>query len=290
MREDLRELWRFRELFISVVQREIKIRYKNSALGFLWSFINPLVTTAVMTLVFGTVLSNGIPNYSAYVLAAYLPYMFFQFSVLDSAQSVLGSIQLVKKIYFPREVLPLAAVASNFIHLLLGYVVFFLFLLTVYLRDRTVIPFQITTLFLPLLLLINLMLAVGVSLIVSALNTLYEDVKYIVGVLMYLLFFLCPIMYFAEEVANSRSNIQSHYLIYKLYNLNPIAVLTTAYRKILLAPIKVPIRNPDGKPLDADTLPMAWDYVAYSFVLSFLIMVGGYALFNRMKWRFVERP
>jgi ABC-2 type transport system permease protein len=216
--------------------------------------------------------------------------MFFQFSVLDSAQSVLGSIQLVKKIYFPREVLPLAAVASNFIHLLLGYVVFFLFLLTVYLRDRTVIPFQITTLFLPLLLLINLMLAVGVSLIVSALNTLYEDVKYIVGVLMYLLFFLCPIMYFAEEVANSRSNIQSHYLIYKLYNLNPIAVLTTAYRKILLAPIKVPIRNPDGKPLVADTLPMAWDYVAYSFVLSFLIMVGGYALFNRMKWRFVERP
>src|SRR4051794_13396881 len=100
MLDELKELWKFRELLLSMVQREIRIRYKNSALGFLWSFITPLATTLVMTLVFGVLLNNKVNSFSAYFLAAYLPFMFFQFSVLDSAQSVLIALPLVKKIYF----------------------------------------------------------------------------------------------------------------------------------------------------------------------------------------------
>lgn len=288
MLDELRELWRFRELLITMVQRELKIRYKNSALGFLWSFINPLVTTLVMTLVFQKLLNNGIPNYSAYVLAAYLPFMFFQFAVLDSAQSVLVSLPVVKKVYFPREILPLSAIISNFIHLLMGFLVFFLFLLVAYIRDPSVFPFQLTTLYLPILLVITLVLATGCGLIVSALNTFYEDVKYIASVGLYLLFFLSPIMYFVEEVANSRVNYEYAHWPYRLYNLNPIGVLCTAYRKLLLAPVQVPLRGgttPVSKPF-----PMPWHYLAVTAVMSFAILIFGYWLFNRAKWRFVERP
>ncbi|MER3495869.1 MAG: hypothetical protein C4320_03110 [Armatimonadota bacterium] len=278
---ELRELWRYRELLLVMVGRELKIRYKNSGLGILWSFLNPLLQVAVMTFVFGTILNQGIPNFSAYILAAYLPFTFFQFSVLDSAQSVLVALPMVKKIYFPREILPLAAILANFLHLLLGFVVFFLFLLFVYLRDPRVIPFQSTTILLPLLFAISLMLSIGVGLIVSALNTFYEDVKYIVNMIMYLLIFLCPIMYLGERVAATEANYKSGFLLYKLYNLNPVAALSTAYRKVLLAP--TPVTISPGKVQDA--IPLDWNYVGLAAFTSFSLMVGGYALFNRLKWR-----
>src|SRR5437762_12320126 len=103
MLSELKELWRFRELLFSMVQRELKIRYKNSFLGFLWSLLNPLLTVLVMTLVFKNVMQNQTPNLGAYILAAYLPYMFFQLCLMDSAQTIISNIQPKKKIYFPRE-------------------------------------------------------------------------------------------------------------------------------------------------------------------------------------------
>ncbi len=285
MLDELKELWKFRELLLSMVQREIRIRYKNSALGFLWSFITPLATTLVMTLVFGVLLNNKVQSFSAYFLAAYLPFMFFQFSVLDSAQSVLIALPLVKKIYFPREILPLATIISNFIHLLMGFVVFFGYLLVIYIRNPRDVPFQAGTIYLPLLLIISFMMSTGVGLLVSALNTFYEDVKYVMTVFLYLLFYLCPIIYFIEQVANFRL-VQQNELLFKLYNLNPLAPLCTAYRQTLLAP--QPIYMSSGELAAAK--PLQWGWVAYVGVFSFLIMVYGYHVFNKMKWRFVERP
>jgi lipopolysaccharide transport system permease protein len=211
---------------------------------------------------------------------------------MDSAQSVLASLQIVKKVYFPREILPLAGVISNFIHFLLGFIVFFLFLAVIYVKSLfgpgpAVLPLQPTIVLLPVLLLISLMLSTGLGLIISALNTFYEDVKYIAGIVLYLMFFLCPIMYFIEGITNSDYNLNSGGLVYKIYMTNPIAVLCVGYRKLLLAPIKVPV---PGKAGLAEPLPIPWDYLAYSFILSFLLMIGGYALFNKLKWKFVERP
>ncbi len=286
MREELRELWRYRELLIVMVRRDLKIRYKNSALGVFWSFLAPLAQVGVMTFVFGTILNRGVENFSAYILAAYLPFTFFQFSVLDSAQSVLSQLPLVRKIYFPREILPLASVIANFLHLLIGFGIFFAYLLSAYLRDPRHVPFQATTIYLPILLLISLMLSTGLGLIVSALNTFYEDVKFIANMVLYLMIFLCPIMYLAEEVAATGLNQRSGYLLYKLYNLNPMAALATAYRKVLLAPVPVPV---SGNRIQ-DPLPLDWSYVGVAAVFSFCLMVYGYWLFNRLKWRFVERP
>lgn len=296
MREELRELWRYRELLLVMTQRELRVRYKNSALGFLWSFINPLITTAVMTIVFGKLLNNGVDNFSAYVLAALLPFSFFQAAVLDSAQSVLAAQPIVKKVYFPREILPLSIIASNFVHLVVGFVVFFVYLLAIWTWSGfAVSPFQASTWILPILLVISLCFATGVGLLIAALNTFYEDVKHLVSALMYLLTFLCPIVYFYEEIADK---LQKYPLLNKLYLANPQAVLSIAYRKALLDPTKVVVRrteiNSQGETVlvsavaEASKFPWAW--VAYAAAVSLIFLVLGYHVFNRMKWRFVERP
>src|SRR5205807_1600667 len=126
---EAKELWKYRALLFSMVSRELAVRYKNSVLGFLWSMLNPLATVIVLTIVFKYIANNPIPNYTAYVLAAYLPYMFFQMAIMDAAQSVLNSMGLIKKIYFPREILPLSSIIANFIHFLLAMAVFFAYLL-----------------------------------------------------------------------------------------------------------------------------------------------------------------
>ncbi len=289
---ELRELWKFREMLVTMVQREMKIRYKNSVVGFFWSLLNPLITVAVMTVVFKYFQSNSTANLGAYVLAAYLPYMFFQLCLLDSAQSVLNGLGLAKKIYFPREILPLTMIVSNLIHFLLALAVFFVYLLGVYLYDPKIAPFQITTLWLPVLLLINLALVTGLGLIISALNTFYEDVKYIVSVLLYLLFFISPIMYFSEAVFHSSIN-EAHPWVYTLYHLNPVATLSTSYRKILLAPQPVEVKSMVNNTPVLHTypaLPMDWTMLGITAIFSFGLLIFGYWMFNRLKWKFVERP
>lgn len=283
MLAELKELWRFRELLFTMVERELRIRYKNSFLGFFWSLMNPLITVLVMTVVFKNFLNNGTENLSAYMLAAYLPFLFFQMCVLDSAQSVLAALPMVKKIYFPREILPLAMILSNFVHLILALLVFFGYLIFyVWLRHPADFPIPKTALLLPIVLLIHLALSTGISLIVSALNTFYEDVKHIVSVVMYLLFFACPIMYFSENVAYSFKDSGWKYV---LYHLNPVATLCTSYRKILLDPQPVISNN-----VKLDPLPLDWGLLGYTAFFSIAMLVIGYLVFNRLKWRFVERP
>jgi ABC-type polysaccharide/polyol phosphate export permease len=283
---ELKELWRFRELMWTMVERDLKIRYKNSVLGFLWSLLNPLLTVAVMSFVIENFMYRGTKSLSAYILAAYIPFSFFQLAVMDSAQTILSAMPLIKKIYFPREILPIASVISNFIHLILALLVFFLFQIGYWIVHPGVFPIQWTIVYVPLLLVISFMLAVGLAFIVSALNTFYEDVKYLVGIVLYLMFFLTPVMYFSEMVANSPLNLSYGGRIYTLIHLNPIASLANAFRKTLVAPPEA-IDTPTGK---FSPMGIEWHYVAYSGVASLAILIGGYALFNRMKWRFVERP
>ena len=283
MRHELAELWRYRELLFALVERELRIRYKNSLLGFVWSLLNPLIMVAVMWFVFRFYMRNETPNFSAYILAAYLPYMFFNQAVMDSAQSVLSSLPIVKKVYFPREILPLVAVCGNFVHFLLALVVFFFFLLAIYIADPRVSPFSWSMLLVPIPLFFSFMLAAGMALFISALNTYYEDIKYIVQVMMQLLLFVCPVMYFSEQVLNASEKHGAW--AYVVYHLNPVAMLCTAYRKILVAPQDIRLGD--------DTLPwqpLDWTLFGFCGLICFGALVGGYAFFNKMKWGFVERP
>lgn len=282
MLKELKELWAYRELLWTMVEREIRIRYKNSFLGFLWSLINPLVTVAVMTFVFTKILRNDTPSFSAYVLAAYLPFTAFQFALLDSSQSVLGSLPIIRKVYFPREIMPLASVISNFIHFLLSLGVFFLFLLGVYMLNPGQLPFPKTLVLLPVLLVFHFALTLGFALIVSALNTFYEDVKYILSISLYLLFFLTPVMYFSEQVAHAKGLPD---WAFTLFMLNPVALMCTLYRQVMLDP---PLIRTHSEVLPNLALE-PW-LIGLGALVSLLTLVGGYAFFNRVKWKFVERP
>lgn len=288
MRKEFAELWRFRELLFAMVEREIKIRYKNSALGFLWSLVMPLATIFVMWLVFKVFMRNATPSFSAYVLAAYLPYQFIQMAILDSAQSVLISLPVVKKVYFPREILPLASVISNFIHFLLSLPVFFGFLFITYASTGfEVSPFTWRLWFLPVLLVITFMLTAGVAFIISALNVFYEDVKYIISLLLYLMFFLTPVMYFSENVYYALIDKPYGKTLYIIYHLNPIAMLATAYKKTLVPLGKIDAGGTSGL---VSPLPFDWALFGVTVAISLFLFFGGYALFNRLKWKFVERP
>lgn len=287
---DLKELWRFRELLLAMVERELRIRYKNSALGFLWSLLNPLVTVAVMVVVFTFLLGNHTDNFSAYILAAYLPFMFFNMALMDASQSVLVSLPVVKKVYFPREILPLATVISNFIHFVLALGVFFVYLFGVWaVHGFGVSTFSWKLLALPFLLVPFLALVTGLSLFISALNVFYEDTKYILSVALYLLFFLTPVMYFSETVRSSVSKYANGDLIFALYHLNPVATMLTAFRKVLVPSGTIEV-NQHGSITQVPPDNFQYGLVAIACVISFGVLVWGYSFFNKMKWRFVERP
>lgn len=284
---ELKLLYAKRELLWAMVERELRIRYKNSVLGFFWSLLNPLVTMCVMWVVFKFLLGNATPNYSAYVLSAYIPFMFFNMAVMDSAQSVLAALPVIKKVSFPREILPISTVLANFVHLLLALVVFFVFLLVVWLyTDRENFPFTWTLALLPVLLVLTLMFTMGMSFIVSALNVFYEDVKYVTSVALYLLFFLTPVMYFSENVLHRTRDMGAlGEAIYIGYHLNPVAVIATSCKQVLLKPGPVDI---GGQQIPASPLPLG--LYLWTAAVCVVIFFAGYALFNRMKWRFVERP
>jgi ABC-type polysaccharide/polyol phosphate export permease len=212
--------------------------------------------------------------------------MFYQLAILDSSQSVLSALPMVKKVYFPREVLPLAQILANGVHFCLALVVFFAIAVFVWIRHPGQFPIQPTVIYLPLLIVIQMMLTMGLGFLVSALNTFYEDVKYLVNAILYMGFFLTPVMYFSENVFEAlfhRGTLGQ--ALYYLYHLNPIATLCTAYKKILLAPTPIP-----GARGQVEALPLDWGMLGITAAFSFFVLVFGYHTFNRLKWGFVERP
>lgn len=286
MLEELREFYKYRNLLIQLVVRDLKVRYKNSVLGFFWSLANPLVQVATITIIVKYVMGIGIPNYSAYLLVGYLPWVFFQMALLDSSDVILVHHRdLLKKVYFPREVLPLSAVAANLIHFLLALVVFFAYLLFYYLFMQGSPPVMLSALMLPVLILMQLLLILGLSSFISCLNTFYEDTKYILVVLLNVMFYISPIMYPAELVRNALPAGQRGDLLYQIYLLNPLTMLIDAYRKCLLPPIK------DGSLRGAaiHQFPLDWAMLGICAILCVLIAVSGYAYFNKRKWEFAER-
>ncbi|MCS7208378.1 MAG: ABC transporter permease [Fimbriimonadales bacterium] len=288
MRDLLQELWAYRELLRTLVIRELRVRYKNSALGFFWSLVNPLATVLVMTLVFKYVMGMRIANYSAYILAAYLPWTFFQFALLDSSQTILVYMQVIKKIYFPRVLLPLAAVVSNFIHFLLAMGVLFL-----YLYGFVGTPPQISLLLLPVIMLSQLLWVVGLSALIACWNVFYEDVKYLVSVGLQLLFFLTPVIYFSEQIRYTTLIPEAYRegLFWAYHLLNPMATLAMAYRKTILPPITIVQENLAlGQAGQFPDMPLPLWLLGLNLLMGAGVALLGLSYFRKREWEFVERP
>jgi ABC-type polysaccharide/polyol phosphate export permease len=284
---ELRELYRFRELLWILVLRDLKLRYKNSALGFAWSLINPAVQVAVISFVVKYVMRVEVPNLSAYIFCAFLPWSFFQLALLDTSHSLIINERLMKKVYFPREIIPLSLVLSNLIHLLLAVLVFLVYLVLP-VRQGHGIPLLPTLARIPGLILIELLLITGIALVVSAVSVFYEDVKYFMTVVLQVLYFAVPVMYFVEQVQHSTANVDSHGLLFKLYMLNPLVTIITAFRVWMLQPIYIPDRLTGLGYRTSSHVDVS--YLLFTTAVSLAVATAGYALFNRMKWSFVERP
>lgn len=277
MVNDLRELFRYRELVRNLVARDLKVRYKNSILGFFWSFANPVVQVFMYWFLFKVVLSVGFDNYSAYVFCAFVAWNYFQTAILDASSSVRAQHHLMRKVRFPRETLPISLVLSNLVHFLLALCVLFAFLLT-----RPVMP-RLVWLWLPAIVVIQTALTTGISLIIACLNVFYEDIKYIVGALLNVLFLATPIIYVAEQVVHARLQFLGEFapVFKKLFMLNPMAIVIHAYRQIFLG------APPPSSELGVYNLSPG--LIAYGILVSFGFLAFGYWLFCRYKWMFVER-
>ena len=269
----LRELLGYRELIESLVVRDLKVRYKNSILGFLWSLVNPLLLMTVFTVVFTIMLPNvSIPKFPVFVLCALLPWNFFHTSVISATHSIVQNGHLIKKVYFPREVLPIATVLSNLANFMLALPVLFLFIIIFR------VPLTIWLLYLPLVMAVQLAFTIGIALILATVNVFYRDTGVIMEVLMQAWFFLTPVFYPVDILPEWRTLWGIALPIRRLtYILNPMASIIASYRSVLYG-------FTDGSP----PAPPALDFFSRTIVTSLVFLVVGYVIFTRYSPRFGE--
>jgi homopolymeric O-antigen transport system permease protein len=254
----LHELWEYRELLYFLIWRDIKVRYKQTALGAAWAIIQPVFTMVVFSLFFGRLAkipSDGIP-YPIFSYAALLPWMFFAHGLQQAPTKLVGSANLVKKVYFPRLAIPIAAVLSGVVDFALAFLVLLGMMLY-----YNIIP-TLNTLWLPLLLLLALVTSLGVGLWLSALNVRYHDVQHIVP-------FLTQFWLFATPVAYPSSLLPEPWRT--LYGLNPMAGVVEGFRWALLGTNTAP-----G--------PM----IACSAGIALALLVSGGFYFRRMEKTFAD--
>lgn len=253
----IQELYAYREMIFSLVRRDLKGRYKGSALGFLWTFINPLLQLGVYTLVFSVIMRNGIEDYYLFLFVALIPWIFFSTSLSGGSSCIWAQKDMVKKIYFPREVLPISFVTSQFVNMLLSLIVVFVVLIV---SGRGLNP--IALLYLPVIMLVEYLMALSVAMLSSAITVYLRDVEYILGIITMAWQFLSPVMYSVEQVPEK---------MLPLFNLNPMTPVIVAYRDILYY----------GEPPKLGTL-------IHAAVFGVAVLIIGIVVFGKLKRHFVE--
>lgn len=215
MLKKIKEITVYKELLYNLTSKELKLKYKNSALGFFWSFLNPLLMLTVYTFAFKFIMRIEIENYSLVLLAGLLPWNFFNASVQGSTMSLVNNSHLIKKVYFPREIIPLSLIMSNFVNFLMTMIVLFVAMMLFG------VPLGINILMLPVVLLLLVMFTTGLSLMLSALNVYYRDVSHFVEILFMAWIYLTPVIY-------SFSMIPEKYRIFLM--LNPMTLVVELIR------------------------------------------------------------
>lgn len=190
----VQEIWSARQLLRNLTVRELKIRYKRSALGFLWSLLNPVLQMAVFTMVFTVAFKAPLRDFSIYFLVGFLPWAFFQASAQLGTGVIVANANLVKKVYFPRAVLPLSIVASQLVHLALALLVLFAVLLIKGYAFLATLPVLL------LGLVCVVAMATGVAMLFGAANTVFRDIQEFSGVLFMAWFYVTPIVYTADQL------------------------------------------------------------------------------------------
>lgn len=267
------QIWAYRFLLSNLVLRDLKLRYKNSVLGFLWSLVNPMLLMLVFTVVFTVMLPNlSVPKYPVFVMCGVLPWNFFSTAVMSSIHAVPQNGHLIKKVYFPLEILPLSTVLSNFVNFCLAFIVLFVMVLVFR------VPVRPAILLLPVIMLVQLLFTSGVSMFLATLNVFYRDTGVIMEVLMQAWFFLTPVFYPLEMLPEWGMVLGVELPIRRLlYILNPMASIIASYRSVLYGSTVAVIPHAPG-----------WDFLLRTAVTTAIVFVIGMAVFSRQSHRFAE--
>lgn len=252
----VKDLYNYRELLKTSIQKDIGGKYKHSFLGILWSFINPLLQIAVYAFVFQIILKSDIDNYAVYLCCALIPWQYFASVVLRGAATMVDNGNIIKKVYFPREILPISLVSSEGVNFLiatliiLGFVIFGGIGLSYY------------AIWYFLIFAIQYIVSIGVSLIVSSVTVYFRDLQHILGIIMQLLFYATPIVYSMDSVP---SNFKW------LVKINPMSYLIEAYRAIFYNKTRPSLHG-----------------LGIALIMGILLCVIGYLIFRKLERRFAE--
>ena len=218
----LGDLLRFRQLILLLVVRELKVRYKRSVLGLLWTMLNPLLLMLVYTVVFTTIMPSGQPNFSVFLLSALLPWIFFSTALMQGLNSVLSNQELIRKVRVPQAVFPLSVVGSNLVNFSLSLVP--LFVLMVALGQR----FSVALVFLPVSVVLLTVFTSGVTLLFATATVFFRDVKHLTEVLLQMLMYLSPVLYDVNQLGGTKTWWFTAFRDFLL--VNPIAYLIPLVR------------------------------------------------------------
>jgi ABC-2 type transport system permease protein len=252
----IKELYQYREMLKNLVRKDLRTRYKGSFLGFLWTFINPLLQLLVYTVIFTTIMRLDIDNYSMFLFVALLPWNFFSTSLMIGTGSIVNNKELIKKIYFPREIVPISVVTSGFVNLILSFVIVFIAL---FVSGIGITPAVVC---LPVVFLVAYVMTLGFTLLFSALNVYFRDLEHILEIGTMAWFYLTPIVYKLDM-------IPARFL--KLFFMNPMTPIIQAFRDILYYGIV-----PD------------FTVLGINLAAGMLLVVFGHLVFQRLQKNFAE--
>jgi len=265
---NFREVWKYRELLGFLAMRDIKVRYKQTVLGVLWAVIQPLMTMVVFTVLFALLMGRGnqptvagVP-YAISTFCALLPWQFFASVLGQSGNSLVSNTNLLKKIYFPRLIMPLSTVLSSLVDFLVAFAVLLGMMGVYWLMGSYQPTLSFNLLMLPLFMLLAIISGLGVGLWIAALNVKYRDFKYVMPFLIQLGTYVTPVVYTAAVIPERYRT---------LYFLNPMAGVTEGFRWAILGRSSVPVAM-----------------VLISASIAALLFVGGLFYFRRMEKEFAD--
>ena len=252
-----KNLYNYRELLKTNVKKEIRGKYKNSFLGVLWSFLNPLLQIAVYAIVFPLILRNTQENYVIFLCCGLIPWTFTSTAISRSAFTMIENGNILKKVYFPREILPISIVTSETVNFLISTIIIIGFVIFGGLGITKYIIFY------PIVLLAQYLLLIAISFIVSSISVYIRDLQHLIGVALQLLFYAAPVVYAPESIPENFKWI---------LNLNPMTYIINGYRDIFYNQIMI-----DIKPL------------LILILCSIVACVIGYLIFNKLQKGFAEQ-
>lgn len=250
------EIYKFREMIKSWTKKELRTRYKGSFLGFLWTFVNPLLQLTVYSLIFPFIMKISQENYAMFLFVALIPWNFFTNALQGGCGLIVYNSSMVTKVYFPREVLPISYTLSGIMNMIFSYMIVFPMLLLFR------VPFTWNLLWLPVLLVSQGILCLGVTLMVSSINVYFRDLEYLISVALMALYFMTPIMY---DISGIPAKLQ------KILYLNPMTGYILLYRNVTYY----------GSSLD-------FKLYIFSLLYSILFLILGYVAFLKLQRKFTE--